>query len=109
MPGRLARNLREGHRAETLGVELLRGFCAIALVPQAEDVGFDAVATVLRADGRFLQAEHSFCVQFKARSVTEIAYDDAAYKWLRSLVLPLFLGSVDLKKRDIAEVRSVGV
>jgi hypothetical protein len=98
----LGRNLRGGHRAEALGVELLRALCAVAPVPQSEDVGFDAVATILRVDGRFLKAEHSFCVQFKARSVTEIAYDGAAYAWLRSLVLPLFIGSVDLTKREIA-------
>jgi len=65
VPGRLGRNLREGHRAEALGVELLRALCAVAPVPQSEDIGFDAVATVLRLDGRFLTAEHSFCVQTK--------------------------------------------
>jgi len=77
MPGRLGRNLRGGHRAEGLGVDLLRAFCAVAPVPQTEDVGFDAVATVLRVDGRFLMAEQSFCVQFKARSVRTIPYDQA--------------------------------
>jgi len=46
-------------------VELLRALCAVAPVPQSEDIGFDAVATVLRLDGRFLTAEHSFCVQTK--------------------------------------------
>ena len=101
MPGRLGRNLREGHRAEALGVELLRALCAVAPVPQSEDIGFDAVATVLRLDGRFLTAEHSFCVQTKARSVTEILYDGPAYSWLRSLVLPLFIASVDLATREI--------
>lgn len=102
MPGRLGRNLREGHRAEGLGVELLRPLCAVAQVPQTEDVGFDAVATILRADGRFLMAEQSFCAQFKARSVATIAYDRAAYDWLRKLALPLFIGSVDLAMGEIA-------
>jgi hypothetical protein len=94
VPGKLDRNLRAGHRAEDRGVNLLQEFCAVARVPQPEDVGFDAVATVLRVDGRFWVAEHSFCVQFKARSVRDLAYDHAAYKWLRALPLPLFIGSV---------------
>jgi hypothetical protein len=102
MPGKLVRNLRRGHRAEGLGVELLRAFCAVAQVPQTEDVGFDAVATVLRVDDRFLVAEHSFCVQFKARSVRDLAYDHSAYEWLRALPLPLFIGSVDAQAQEVA-------
>jgi hypothetical protein len=82
-------------------VELLRTLCAVAPVPQSEDIGFDAVATLLRLDGQFLTAEHSFCVQIKARSVTEILYDGPAYSWLRSLVLPFFVASVDLAAREI--------
>ena len=102
MPGRLGRNLRGGHRAEGLGIELLRALCAVAPVPQTEDIGFDAVATVLRVDGRFLKAGQSFCVQFKARSVRTISYDQAAYEWLRTLDLPLFIGSVDVKSQEVA-------
>lgn len=102
MPGRLGRNLRSGHRAEGLGIELLRHLCAVAQAPQTEDVGFDAVATILRNDGALLVAENSFCVQFKARSVREIPYDRAAYDWLRALELPLFIGSVDAATQELA-------
>jgi hypothetical protein len=102
MPGRLGRNLRRGHRAERLGVERLGAFCAVAPVPQSEDIGFDAVATVLRLEGRFWMAEGSFCIQFKARSVREIPYNQAEYEWLRTLALPLFIGSVDLKSQTVA-------
>ncbi len=102
MPGKLGRNLRSGHRAEGVGVELLRQLCAVAPVPQTEDVGFDAVATVLRIDGGLLKAGSSFCVQFKARSVREILYDRAAYAWLRALELPLFIGSVDAATQELA-------
>lgn len=102
MPGKLWRNLRSGHRAEGLGVELLRQLCAVAPVPQTEDVGFDAVATVLRIDGGLLRAGNSFCVQFKARSVREIPYDRAAYDSLRALDLPLFIGSVDAATQELA-------
>ena len=102
MPGRLGRNLRSGHRAEGLGIELLRAFCAVAPVPQAEDVGFDAIGTILRSDRRFLIADASFCVQFKANSVREIVYDKAGYDWLRKLSLPLFIGSVDVSLQEVA-------
>jgi hypothetical protein len=100
--GKLGRNLRSGHRAEGLGIELLRELCAVAQVPQTEDVGFDAVATILRGDGGLLRAERSFCVQFKARSVREITYDRAAYHWLRALELPLFIGSVDAVAQELS-------
>jgi hypothetical protein len=102
VPGRLGRNLRIGHRAEELGIELLRAFCAVAPLPQAEDVGFDAIGTILRSDGRFLIAEDSFCVQFKAKSVWEIVYDKAGYDWLRKLSLPLFIGSVEISLQEVA-------
>lgn len=81
---------------------MLRQLCAVAQVPQTEDVGFDAVATILRTDGALLRAENSFCVQFKARSVREISYDREAYEWLRALELPLFIGSVDLSGQELA-------
>jgi hypothetical protein len=74
----------------------------VAPVPQEEDVGFDAIGTILRKDGRFLIAEDSFCVQFKARSVRKIAYNQAEYDWLRRLSLPLFIGSVDVSAQEVA-------
>ena len=101
MVGRLDRNLRKGHRAELEGIGLLRPFCAVAPVPQTDDVGFDAVATLLRTDGRFFYAEDSFCVQFKARSVREIDLKPHEYRWFHSLSMPLFIGSVDTGSKTI--------
>jgi hypothetical protein len=61
-------NYRAGDRAEKLGVPLLQAFCAVAEVPRQEDFGLmDAVATLLRKDGRFLYAEDSFLIQFTHR------------------------------------------
>lgn len=101
MVGRLDRNLRQGHRAELEGIDLLRPFCAVAPVPQTEDVGFDAVATLLRTDGRFFYAEDPFCVQFKARSVREIGFEPHEYAWFHALSMPLFIGSVDIESKEV--------
>lgn len=102
MPGKLGRNLRQGHRTETGGIEVLRAICAVAQIPQSEDVGIDAVATILRESGPRFVAEDFFWVQFKASSVREVEYDEAAYKWLRGLVMPFFVGSFDLKSQTLA-------
>lgn len=80
---------------------MLRKFCAAAAVPQTEDVGFDAVATLLRRDGRFFYAEDTFCVQFKARSVREIVLERHEYDWFHALAMPLFVASVDLESQEI--------
>ena len=101
MSGKLGKNLRQGHNAERLGVELLGHFFAVAEVPQTEDVGFDAVATLLRRADSCLFAEDTFLVQFKAKSVRKITYDSIEYQWLRSLTLPFFIASVDLRRREI--------
>jgi hypothetical protein len=61
------RNYRTGDRAEDLGIFLLKAFCAMAPIPRQEDFGLaDAVATLLRSDGRFWYAEDSFLVQLKS-------------------------------------------
>jgi hypothetical protein len=101
MAARLGRNLRQGHRAELEGIDLLRPFCAVAPVPQTEDVGFDAVATLLRTDGPFFYAEDSFYVQFKARSVREIELKPHEYVWFHSLSMPLFIGSVNIASKEV--------
>ncbi len=67
--GKRIRNYRAGDRAEDLGIFLLKAFCAVAPIPRQEDFGLaDAVATLLRAEGRFWYAEDSFLVQFKSRT-----------------------------------------
>lgn len=98
MPGRLGGNLRSGHRAEGIGIELLRGVGAVAEVRQSEDIGWDGVVTLLRTAGALLYAEGSFFVQVKATSERTIRYVDEQYEWARNLELPLFLASVDAPK-----------
>ena len=50
MPSRLRTSFRSGNLAEQLGLLLLKGIAAVADVPRSEDVGVDAVATLLRRD-----------------------------------------------------------
>ena len=96
MVGRLGRNLRKGHRAEDLGVSVLRAFCAVAQVRQEDDVGLDAVATLLEDDGPRLRAGNSFAVQFKARSVDSITYAGDEIEWFLGQRLPFFIARADL-------------
>ena len=59
MPGSRGRNFRGGDLAEGLGLELLRPFAFIAPVPRPEDVGIDAVATLIRRETHRLIAEEA--------------------------------------------------
>jgi|GEM_PF-4265406 len=102
MPGRLGRNLRQGHLAEDLGIELLRHICAVASVRQEDDIGIDGVATLLHKDGALLRAGRSFSVQFKAQSVEEIDYDRPSVDWFLRQQVPLFFGRVDLAAQTVA-------
>lgn len=81
---------------------MLRQLCAVAEVPQSEDIGFDAVATLLREEGACLYAEKSFCVQFKAHSVRQVEYAGHQFEWFHSLDIPLFVGSVDLARQELS-------
>ena len=101
MARRIGQNLRRGHRAEGMGVELLRGLCAVAPIPQEDDYGLDAVCTLLRAESGMLLPEGSAFVQIKAASVRELRLDENDYRWLRALELPSFIASVDLDEQAI--------
>jgi hypothetical protein len=101
MTRKLDNNLRRGNLAEGLGVEMLRAFAAVAPVPRTEDVGIDAVVTLLRPVGRSLYAEDSCYVQFKARSVRKLEYAGEAFEWIRNLQMPMFIASVDLDCSEI--------
>lgn len=91
-------NLRQGDIAEQLGILLMQSLTAVAPVPRTEDVGVDIVATLLRQEGnRRLIAEDAFYVQLKSASVTEVRYEDDEIQWLKSLELPFFIGSVDIR------------
>lgn len=96
-------NLRRGYLAQDLGVYLLRSFAAVAPVPGPDDVGIDAIATLLRQHtSRKLVAESSFYVQIKASSVRTVRYCGDNAKWLRELQLPFFIGSANVEDASLS-------
>ncbi len=104
MPGKKDDHLRRGNLAEELGVYLLKRCAAVAHVPQTDDVGIDAVATLFRRHcSRKLLAEQAFYVQFKAASVRTIDYrDEVEVRWLKELQLPFFVGSVSVEDASMS-------
>lgn len=103
MPGRRRTNYRAGDLAEDLGILLLKGIAAVAEVDREEDVGVDAVATLLRrdADGNSY-AEESFCVQVKAASTSEVSFTGHELEWFASQQLPMFFGLVSLNDQSLS-------
>jgi hypothetical protein len=103
MPGIRDRNLRSGDLHEQLGLFLLRAVALVAPVPRQEDVGNDAVATLIRPEGsRRLIPDLSFFIQLKAESKASVRYDSLeAVAWLRELEMPLFIGRVSLPRGKI--------
>jgi hypothetical protein len=96
-------NLRRAYLQEELGVYLLKGIAAVASVERPQDVGIDAIATLLRRDSqRRLFAENSFYVQLKSASVQSVKYEGSAISWLMELRLPLFIGRIDPSKCSIS-------
>lgn len=95
MPGRLNPHFRSGNLSESLGIHLLKRIAAVATVERQEDVGFDAVASLLRqdSDGQ-LYAEDTFLVQLKTDSQESISYAPHATSWLQEQTLPMFIGLV---------------
>src|SRR5947207_12580613 len=102
MPGRLRTSFRSGNLAEHLGLLLLKGIAAVADVPRTEDIGLDAVATLLRrdADGN-CYAEDGFVVQLKSYSETSIEYRHHELTWLLGQSQPMFIGRVSLEQSRI--------
>ena len=103
MPGRLRTSFRSGNLAEDLGLLLLKGIAAVADVPRTEDVGLDAIATLLRRarDGN-CYAEDGFVVQLKSYSETSIKYRDHELSWLLGQSQPMFIGRVSLQDSRIS-------
>ena len=98
MPSYRSKNLRSGDLAESLALVMLQSFALVAPVPRTEDVGTDAVVTLLRDyDGKRVIAEDSLFVQIKSESVEEVVYEGDQVNWLFSLDLPLFYASIDRK------------
>jgi hypothetical protein len=96
MVGRRDANLRSGDLSEALGILMLRQFALVAEVPRPEDVGVDAVCTLLKpGDDRSLVSDASFYVQIKSSSVRRVRYEGPSYDWFAGLDLPFFIASVD--------------
>lgn len=96
------KNLRSGDLAEQLGLLLLQQMALVAPVPRTEDIGIDAVVTLIKDfDKRRLIAEDSIFVQIKSASVENIEYSDHEVDWLYNLELPFFIASVDRKDSSV--------
>ena len=96
-------NLRRGNNTENLGLHLLRGIGAVAPVPRDQDVGVDAVVTLLKRDeGRRLLAGSNVFVQLKSSSIRSIVFTEDDTEWLHRLELPYFIGSVNSVDASIA-------
>ncbi|PPD49409.1 MAG: hypothetical protein CTY13_03485 [Methylobacter sp.] len=96
MPAFRGKNLRSGDLAEQLGLTLIQYLALVAPVPRTEDVGVDAVVTLLRDfDSQRYIAEDSFFVQIKSASIKSIKFDSVGTSWLYALDLPFFVASVD--------------
>jgi hypothetical protein len=103
VPGRLRSSFRSGNLAEHLGLLLLKGIAAVADVSRTEDVGFDAVASLLRRDeDGNCYAEDSFVVQLKSESATSLEYRDHELIWLLGQSQPMFIGLVSLRDSRIS-------
>lgn len=102
MPAFRGKNLRSGDLAEQLGLLLLQSLALVAPVPRTEDVGVDAVVTLLEDfDGFRFKASNSFYVQLKSKSVTFIEYEQEEVAWLFALELPFFVAEVDRKLNQL--------
>lgn len=103
MVGRLRTSFRSGNINEDLRILLLKGLAAVAEVPRTEDVGADAVASLLRydVDGN-CYAEDSFVVQLKSQSASEVTYSGHELDWFLHQSLPMFLGVVSKTDATIA-------
>ncbi len=96
MPAFRGKNFRSGDLAEQLGLLLLQSLALVAPVPRTEDIGIDAVVTLLEDFDKYrFKASNSFYVQLKSTSVTSIAYMNDEVDWLFALELPFFVAEVD--------------
>lgn len=107
MSGKRAWGYRAGDLAEGVGVELLRVFSLVALVPRTEDVGLDVLATLLRpTSDSVLIAEAPFYVQIRSvdgwdgTRCLEFLGDD--FTWFKSLQQPYFFLGVWPKESRLA-------
>jgi hypothetical protein len=103
MTGRLRNSFRSGNLAEDLGMLLLKDVAAVAEVSRQEDIGLDAIATLLRPDDDGNSyAEDSFVVQLKSESTKTLEYHGHELKWLVGQQQPMFIGLVSLERSRIS-------
>lgn len=84
----------------------LRQFCAVARPATGDDIGFDAVCTLLRGRGREQTASNSFLVQIKSATKDSELYKAAAVEWLVRNELPLFFATY-VRDRELLRVFSL--
>ncbi|HGE8285719.1 hypothetical protein OM409_14685 [Serratia bockelmannii] len=93
------KNFRSGDLAEELGLLLMQNLALVAPIPRTEDVGVDAVVTLLSEfQNGCLLAEDNFFVQIKSSSVEVVEYEGHQVEWLYKLELPFFVATVDREK-----------
>lgn len=97
MPERIGRNLRRGHLAEWIGLDLFRPFASVAQILQEDDLGIDAIVTLLKREGGLLHARQAMYVQMKSANVPLIEYSPREESWLWAQQLPFFVGTADLE------------
>ena len=103
MPGRLRSSFRTGNLTEHLGLLLLKGIAAVAEVARPEDIGLDAIATLLRRDDDGnCYAEDSFVVQLKSESAKNLKYQGHELEWFVGQSQPMFIGLVSLANSQIS-------
>jgi hypothetical protein len=102
MPAKRGINLRSGDLAEQLGLLILQNIALVAPIPRTEDVGVDAVVTLLEDHNQYTYiATDSFFLQIKSKSSNVIIYKPDEIKWLFDLELPFFIGRVDRSEQSI--------
>lgn len=102
MPAKRSINFRSGDLAEQLGLLILQNMALVAPIPRTEDVGIDAVVTLLENHDTYTYiATDSFFLQIKTNNSNEITYKPDEIKWLYDLELPFFIASVNQANHSI--------
>lgn len=95
-------NLRSGDIHESLGILLMQTVSAVATISRTEDVGIDAICTLLEPRGRTARADRTLYLQIKAQSKDKICLPRTEFIWLSELELPFFYGVVNRKNNSIS-------
>lgn len=102
MPAKRSKNFRSGDLAEELGLYIMRNLALVAPISRTEDVGIDAVVTLLEDyDKNNSIATDSFFLQIKSANEENITYKPDEVKWLFDLELPFFIARVDRAQQKL--------